>query len=509
MRRLRSLFLALAVVAVGAITVPGLTADPQLPLSNAADDEALVEIHLADRTAIDPLLDMGLDLAEYVREEPGGIVTAAFVTPAERAFLETLGYVFGRTVEDRSTWEARKRERQDAMADEQAAQGVAEEGLEAEIPGVIPSLAPSMSASTADAGPGEEEPPGEVTIMRADYFVHRSGRFLSVEARTALGTNSGGPTMAVSWAEDGGAYGTATTMSKFTDAGAYMYHRTLLRMGAAGSTTPVPHMVRVASSTGEFAEDEVRTWPGEDLPPYAEEYLTGFHTHYMDPVEVYDRINDLAAEFPNISEIMDLPYQTNGYQRKAMAVMGASTAGGSPSDTSRAVLLISQAWGHEGGNDVQAEFLPSASATTTIAVTGSKVTVNLGVGATAAQVVAAINADAAASALVTAYTYAGNAGGGAVLPIATTNLSDLLEAPATIPRGPFQPQVIRIGKVRDGSKVGVFLFCQQHAREWATPLTCVETAERLLRNYAIDPKTQEMVDNLDIFILPSVNPDGS
>ena len=36
----------------------------------------------------------------------------------------------------------------------------------------------------------------------------------------------------------------------------------------------------------------------------------------------------------------------------------------------------------------------------------------------------------------------------------------------------------------------MFLYCQQHAREWATPLTCLETAEQLLRNYAIDPNTR-------------------
>ncbi|HTE64140.1 MAG TPA: M14 family metallopeptidase, partial [Solirubrobacteraceae bacterium] len=59
------------------------------------------------------------------------------------------------------------------------------------------------------------------------------------------------------------------------------------------------------------------------------------------------------------------------------------------------------------------------------------------------------------------------------------------------------------------SRTGVFLYCQQHAREWATPLTCLETAEQLLRNYAIDAQTRKLVDNLDIFILPSSNPDGS
>ena len=69
--------------------------------------------------------------------------------------------------------------------------------------------------------------------------------------------------------------------------------------------------------------------------------------------------------------------------------------------------------------------------------------------------------------------------------------------------------MLRIGKQRDGSKVGVFIYCQQHAREWVTPITCLETAERLLRNYAIDPQTKELVDNLDIFIVPSINPDGA
>ena len=70
-----------------------------------------------------------------------------------------------------------------------------------------------------------------------------------------------------------------------------------------------------------------------------------------------------------------------------------------------------------------------------------------------------------------------------------------------------QSKVVKIGDL--GSKVGVFLYCQQHAREWATALTCIETAEQLLRNYAIDPHTRELVDNLDIFILPSSNPDGA
>ena len=66
-------------------------------------------------------------------------------------------------------------------------------------------------------------------------------------------------------------------------------------------------------------------------------------------------------------------------------------------------------------------------------------------------------------------------------------------------------KVYRIGKDLDEQRRRrVPLLRQQHAREWVTPITCVETAERLVRNYATDPTTKEYVDKLNIFILPSV-----
>ncbi len=69
-------------------------------------------------------------------------------------------------------------------------------------------------------------------------------------------------------------------------------------------------------------------------------------------------------------------------------------------------------------------------------------------------------------------------------------------------------RAIRIGRYRDGSRLGVIAYTQEHAREWVPPLVTVETAERLLRNYAYGGHTKYLVDNLDIFIIPSVNPDG-
>ena len=95
---------------------------------------------------------------------------------------------------------------------------------------------------------------------------------------------------------------------------------------------------------------------------------------------------------------------------------------------------------------------------------------------------------------------------------APSTLSDWLNAPASYPRGPQTVKMLRIGDdvgKPQGSKTGVFIYCQEHAREWGTPLVCLETAERLVRNYATDPETKSLVDNLDIFIVPTINADGA
>ena len=181
-----------------------------------------------------------------------------------------------------------------------------------------------------------------------------------------------------------------------------------------------------------------------------------------------------------------------------------------------AVVLTSRAWGHEGGNSITAEFLDPgvANSALSVGVIGNDISVSLATDAagalssTAADVVAAINARRRQP-----------AGRGAHLPrerrgrnragSPKVNLSDFLIAPPHVERGPFEQQVLRIGQRRDGKNTGVFLYCQQHAREWATPITCLETAEQILRNYAIDPQVRKLVRNLEIFILPASNPDGA
>ena len=111
--------------------------------------------------------------------------------------------------------------------------------------------------------------------------------------------------------------------------------------------------------------------------------------------------------------------------------------------------------------------------------------------------------------MVTASPWRTNTGAGVVQPGAVSPLSDLLRAPSSVPRGPQDQYMLRIGKQRDGSKVGVFLYCQEHGNEIATSGVCLETAERLVRNYGTDAETTALVDNLDIFIIPQINGDGA
>jgi hypothetical protein len=481
--------------------------------------ESLVEVNLPSKAAGERLQlnadSYGVDFNDhYLRyNQDGSVTVTVFGTDYELAALDVAGYDLGVTIEGPDTWRARIAARQaDVRAENRADAAALDE--------------PIVVQSHGD----------EIVVLRVDYFENYAGRFLSVEAKDRLGgaapTGSTyvGPTLSLSWNAGSGTPidSTPRTMGvnidPDTSPDTYIEHRELVRIGEAGSSEPArPTRIRIGSSTGATKEADVNTWLGGGLPPMSPGFLKDFTTRYLDPTEVYARFDALAAEFSNIAEMIPLPYPTNGYQRKAQATMAGVTPPGNSvvgaTAQSQAVVLTSRAWGHEGGNDLTAEFRNPGAANSplSVSVTGNDILVSLATNAagelssTAAQVAEAINANAAASALVVAVTYRGNAGGGIVQPRTKVNLSDFLTMAtnAHVRRGPFSYSVMRIGKVRDGSKVGVFLYCQQHAREWATPLTCLETAEQLLRNYAIDPRTRELVDNLDIFILPSSNPDGS
>ena len=287
------------------------------------------------------------------------------------------------------------------------------------------------------------------------------------------------------------------------DGGVYLYHR------GASNVTARPDKIRITSPTGDVAIVKVNDWlPTDDEEAADPGYQKGFINSYLTPTELYDRIKALSAQYPGISEIVELPHKTNGYRRNAQALFGSANA--------NRVGIDSKAWGHEGGNSIAVTFANPGAANSPLSVTvsGNEITVSLATSSagaltsTAAQVVAAIDASPAASAIVDAYTYRGSTGTGVVAAQARTMLSDNLAAPASVSRDPHPVYAIRIGKVRDGSKTGVLAYAQEHAREWVPPLVTIETAERLLRNYATHGPTKQLVNNLDIWIVPSVNPDG-
>ena len=48
----------------------------------------------------------------------------------------------------------------------------------------------------------------------------------------------------------------------------------------------------------------------------------------------------------------------------------------------------------------------------------------------------------------------------------------------------------------------------QHAREWVTPMTVTYIAERLLLEYGSDARSTALLDKLELYLVPVMNPDG-
>ncbi|GAB4086602.1 M14 family zinc carboxypeptidase [Myceligenerans cantabricum] len=446
----------------------------------------VVPVTVPDRDALDDLVATGADLNEAVDVVPLGLRVDAYLTPSEQAAMNELGFRTGDPV--------LTQDEADALAEEQK----------------------SSAAAAADAESEALADGDELRIQRAAWLDDAQGDFIEVEVWSQAGSASSGVVLdvAIDAGEgteigDGGTF----TLSRFQDAGQYMYHT----LGSPRPVDDVPARMRVTSTVDgevvateetaftEYLDGELPEGPG--APGDWSDIATGFVDHYVDPTEAYERIESLAAEFPDLAEIVELPEPTGGYQRKAMHLTSGVPA-------NAAVNVTSDNWGHEGGNALTVEYADPGTPGSPLDVTtdGTDITVSLATDddgtlvSTAADVVDAINAS---DAPVTAQTYRGNAGAGTVRTSGPAGLSDFLSAPDSVERGPSTMKVLRIGKHRDGSRTGVYLYSQEHAREWVTPITALETAERLLRNYESSTAIADMVDDLDIFLLPVTNPDGA
>ena len=57
-------------------------------------------------------------------------------------------------------------------------------------------------------------------------------------------------------------------------------------------------------------------------------------------------------------------------------------------------------------------------------------------------------------------------------------------------------------------KPAVLFNATQHAREWIAPMVAMYAIDHLLTQYGVDPEITDLVDDVEIFLIPVVNPDG-
>ncbi|GAA0943696.1 M14 family zinc carboxypeptidase [Nonomuraea longicatena] len=429
-------------------TAPAGPATSNALAGPAAEPEpaSLLTLSVPDRAAFAQLVARGTDLTERVRPQAdGSIQVDAVLTPSQLAELRGLGVT-------------------------------------------TPDLAQAKQA------PKTTTAADRIVIERAVWFKTRDGYFLSVEASSSAGAAAA---LSTTWRGPKG--GGEVAMVPYEDAGAYLGHQFATPVPAESR----PQWVTVTSAGGGKAQARVREWPDGERPDRtAPGYQKDFVSQYMTPAQLNARVRDLHRRFPELTDLIELPNKTNGYRRHAQAQFGT-------------VVVTSLAYGSEGGNDVAVELVDPGAAERPlqVAVEGGTVTVSLATGpggalaSTAAQVVAALNAQAGH--LVKATPYRGDSGQGIVAAAPRTALSDSLKAPADVSRAPATVLALRIGAHRDGSRTGVLAYAQEHAREWVTPLVTIEAAERLLRNHRRDPATRRLLQRTDVFIVPTVNPDGA
>ena len=240
---------------------------PEL-MRNADEEVAVVEVTLADHTELDRLVDTGVDLDHSAHLNPDGTLTAhAVITDSEGEALRARGFSVGTTVHEEEDTEA-------VLAEREA------------------TIAAAVEENEEFAAAAESATVSDVKIIRADYYTSFGVGYLSVEAKWADGQTSSSQLTVERDSGPGSELGSGGTqnISRFVDAGVYLYHR-----GAATVETR-PDTIRIVSPTGDVAIAKVNDWlPIEGEPTWGPNYQTDFITSYLTPTELYDRVKALAA----------------------------------------------------------------------------------------------------------------------------------------------------------------------------------------------------------------------
>ncbi|WP_199515476.1 M14 family zinc carboxypeptidase [Nucisporomicrobium flavum] len=467
MIRLRWPAAAVVLTVATALVPPAANAAPAPPPAPAAEtvqlamgEHALVRFRLPDEAALQRLVASGADLAARPRTVPGAVLADVVVDDRQFAALTTAGAVPVQLIQRQS----------DAAR----------------------LLARSRGAAEAQAA-------DTLQFLQAYWWTTNGRTFLQTQVATTA-TDDPDVEITVTWRTADGATG-SYPLVRFEDSGEYQYHYALPQPLPAR-----PVQVTATSSLGGTSRAVTPApWPNATPPAQPGGYQKDFVDAYLTPADISARIRRLARQYPALVDVINLPDRTQGYRRTASAYLGDPAAA--------AVVVESVRFGDQGMNGVQVRTVDPGAPDRPLAATYRNRVLTVRLATDSGGKVISTTDDVAAFISARypqrfrAFVEEGSAG--LPMPVAgPVRLDDGLEG-TEVSKRPWTVQALRIGKVRDGSKIGVLAYSQEHAREWATPLVTLEFAERLLANYATDPATRALVDSVDVFVIPTVNPDGA
>ncbi|MEU6202363.1 M14 family zinc carboxypeptidase [Micromonospora musae] len=455
---------------------PAPATPPRVALAD--EETALVRVQLRDQAQLDQLVARGADLANRPRSADGRILADMVLTGVQLAELTAQGATPVQLVQRAGDGERHFAESL------RAAQARTAAGLRA----------PAAGQRTASAAAVDT-----LQFLQAYWWTSNGQTFVQTQVATTA-TDDPDVEITVSWRAADGTTG-SFPLFRFEDSGEYQYHY--------AQPVPVPSrpvQVTATSSLGGVSRPVTpAVWPNATPPPLPAGYQKDFIDAYLTPADIQARIKRLARQYRDLVDVIDLPNKTQGYRRTAAAYLGDPAAA--------AVVVESVRFGDQGMNGVQVRTVDPGRANRPLTATyrDRVLTVSLAtdgagkVTSSTDQVAAVINARFADR--FQAFVEQGSAG----LPmpvVAPVRLDDGLQG-TEVSTKPWTVQALRIGVHRDGSRIGVLAYSQEHAREWATPLVTLEFAERMLANSRTDPATRELLEQTEIFVIPTVNPDGA
>ncbi|XP_043917904.1 carboxypeptidase B-like [Protopterus annectens] len=68
--------------------------------------------------------------------------------------------------------------------------------------------------------------------------------------------------------------------------------------------------------------------------------------------------------------------------------------------------------------------------------------------------------------------------------------------------------LLKLGKRGTKKKKAIFMDCGIHAREWISPVFCQWFVKEVVHTHGMDSSVKQLIDNLDIYVLPVFNIDG-